>query len=48
MDRLLQDYNPPVIPNTVQHTFTGHTSNIKCVAFVGEVAPLFNTRIGWK
>ncbi|KAH6564094.1 hypothetical protein BSLG_004959 [Batrachochytrium salamandrivorans] len=33
---LLEDYSSLVVPNTIKNVFTGHTSNIKCVEFVGE------------
>jgi COMPASS component SWD3 len=32
---LLFDYEAVVLPDSVRHTFTGHTSNVKCVDFVG-------------
>ena len=33
---LLEDYRCFVLPNSVRHTFSGHRSNVKCVAFVGD------------
>ena len=33
---ILQDYTSTVIPNKELNTFSGHTGNVKCVAFVGE------------
>ncbi|KAG5455860.1 MAG: hypothetical protein BJ554DRAFT_4568, partial [Olpidium bornovanus] len=33
---LLQDYESLIIPNSVRHTMSGHSGNVKCVQFVGE------------
>lgn len=34
---LLEDYVNYVIPNTLLHTMQGHTLNVKCLEFVGDV-----------
>ncbi|OMJ26814.1 putative WD repeat-containing protein [Smittium culicis] len=33
---LLEDYEPPVVPNTMKYIYSGHKSNIKSVTFIGE------------
>jgi COMPASS component SWD3 len=33
---LLFDYEAVVLPDTVRHTFSGHSGNVKCVGFVGD------------
>mmetsp|Transcript_92 Transcript_92/g.252 ORF Transcript_92/g.252 Transcript_92/m.252 type:complete len:620 (-) Transcript_92:93-1952(-) len=32
---LLRDYECFVLPNAVKHEYKGHTSNVKCIAFMG-------------
>ncbi len=37
MVTLLDDYHPFVVPNRERLRFAGHTGNIKCVDFLGDV-----------
>ncbi|OLY82724.1 WD repeat-containing protein 5B [Smittium mucronatum] len=36
VNTLLQDYEPPVLPNKIRSSFVGHKANVKCVTFIGE------------
>lgn len=35
MCRLLSDYSPFIVPNSLSSTLSGHTGNIKSLSFVG-------------
>ena len=34
LNRLLEDYSSPILPNSILASFTGHRGNIKCVSFL--------------